>query len=260
VPGPAEDPNASREVAVDRTELAERAAALQWYHSLDLGQGVKTQGIYEPAKHLHRYAIPERLDGKTVLDIGAWDGFYSFEAERRGAKRVLATDHYQWDGTGWGSKQAFELAREAYGSHVEDRPLDVMKLSRAEYGTFDVVFFLGVLYHLKHPLYALERIFEVTDELLILETEIDMTWTRRPAAAFYPGRELQKIDSNWWGPNITAVEGMLRTVGFTDVRMVFTRGLPTRVARGLRAKFMVREKVALRHLVQRDRAVFHARK
>jgi tRNA (mo5U34)-methyltransferase len=225
---------------------------------MDLGQGVKTKGVYEPAKHLDRFHLPDRLDGKSVLDIGAWDGFYSFEAERRGAERVLATDHYQWDGTGWGSKAAFELAHEALGSNVESRPLDVMNLSRDQFGTFDVVFFFGVLYHLKHPLYALERIFEVTDDLLILETEIDMTWTRRPAAAFYPGTELAKTDSNWWGPNITAVEGMLRTVGFRDVRLVFTRGLPFRLARGARAKFLVREKVALRHLVQRDRAVFHA--
>jgi tRNA (mo5U34)-methyltransferase len=243
---------------MDADQLARRAADIRWYHTMDLGQGVKTKGYYEPAKVLDRYKLPDRLTGKSVLDIGAWDGFYSFEAERRGASRVLAADHYQWEGIGWGSKSGFELAREAFGSKVEDLQIDVMDLSSDQVGTFDVVLFLGVLYHLKHPLYALERVFEVTGDQLILETEIDMTWTRRPAAAFYPGKELAKTDSNWWGPNITAVEGMLKTVGFREVRLVFKRGFPIRVARGMRSKFVRREKVALRHLVQRDRAVFHA--
>ena len=243
---------------MDAEQLARRARDIRWYHTMDLGLGVKTQGNYEPAKVLERFQLPDRLDGKSVLDIGAWDGFYSFEAERRGASRVLAVDHYSWDGVGWGSKAGFDLAHEVLGSKVEDLQIDVLDLSSERVGTFDIVLFLGVLYHMKHPLLALERVFEVTGEQLILETEIDMTWTRRPAAAFYPGRELAMSDTNWWGPNITAVEGMLRTVGFRDVRLVFSRGFAIRLARGMRSKFVRREKVALRHLVQRDRAVFHA--
>jgi tRNA (mo5U34)-methyltransferase len=243
---------------MDAELLARRAGEIRWYHTMDLGQGVTTKGHYAPARHIDRYGLPDRLDGKSVLDIGAWDGFFSFEAERRGASRVLAADHYQWAGMGWGSKAGFELAREALGSSVEDIQVDVLDLSRDRVGTFDVVLFLGVLYHMKHPLLALERVFDVTREQLILETELDMTWTGRPAAAFYPGKELAKSDTNWWGPNISAVEGMLRTVGFRDIRLVFTRGFPIRVARGLRSKFIRREQVALRHLVQRDRAVFHA--
>ena len=245
---------------IDREQLAQRAASLPWYHKMDLGQGVTTKGVNEPARYLDRYQLPDRLDGRSVLDIGAADGFYSFEAERRGAERVLATDLYRWDGSSWGSKAAFDLAHEAFGSRVESMTLDVMDLSRDRVGTFDVVFFFGVLYHLRHPLFALERVHDVTDELLVLETSIDMTWTRRPAAAFYPANELGKDYSNWWGPNISAVEGMLRAVGFREVRLIFKRGLPVRVARGLRAKFGAREKVALRHLVQRDRAIFHATK
>jgi tRNA (mo5U34)-methyltransferase len=232
-------------------DLAAKAEAIRWYHSIDLGGGVVTQGIDDTPLRLARLDLPPSLAGLTVLDIGAWDGFFSFEAERRGASRVLAADHHQWEGLGWGTKAGFDLAREGLGSKVEDLEIDVI-------GTFDVVLFLGVLYHMKHPLYALERVFEVTGEQLILETELDMTWTRRPAAAFYPGKELAKSDTNWWGPNISAVEAMLRTVGFRDVRLVFTRGFPIRVARGLRSKFVRREKVALLHLVQRDRAVFHA--
>ena len=69
-------------------------ASLKWFHIMDLGQGVVTPGIVDPigAEHGPRFCVPARLDGKSVLDIGAWDGAWSFEAKRRGAARVLATD------------------------------------------------------------------------------------------------------------------------------------------------------------------------
>ena len=133
--------------------------------------------------------IPPDLRGKSVLDVGAWDGFFSFEAERRGADRVLATDSFAWDGTNWSTKAGFELCRRALGSSVEDQNIDVLALSPdALGGQLDVVLCLGVLYHMKHPLLMIERVASVTRELLILETHVDMTWTRRPAMAFYPDR------------------------------------------------------------------------
>ncbi len=135
-----------------------------------------------------------------MLDIGAWDGFFSFEAERRGAARVVAADYYSWHGGGWGSKAGFELARTALGSKVEDVDIDVMDLSPERVGVFDVVFFLGVLYHLRHPLLALERIASVTRKMLMLETVVDMVGIDRPAAAFYAGRELNNDPTNWWAP------------------------------------------------------------
>ena len=156
--------------------------------------------------------LPEDLSGKTVLDIGAWDGFFSFEAERRRASRVVACDYYAWHGVGWGTgrgKDGFELARTALNSRVEDVALDVMDLSPEKIGTFDVVFFLGVLYHLPNPLLALERVASVSSGLLILETVVDMVGIGRPAAAFYPDRELNNDPTNWWGPNHAAVQGML---------------------------------------------------
>ena len=127
-------------------------------------------GIDDTPLRLARLDLPSSLAGRTVLDIGAWDGFFSFEAERRGAARVVAADYYAWHGIGWGTHQGkagFTLARECLGSRVEDLDIDVMDLSPERVGTFDVVLFLGVLYHLRHPLLALERIASVTRELLI---------------------------------------------------------------------------------------------
>ena len=202
------------------SRLRSQADALRWYHTIDLGQGVVTRGVDDTPLRLGRIDFPRSLDGRTVLDIGAWDGFFSFEAERRGASRVVAADHYSWDGGGWGSKAGFDLARTTLGSRVEDVDLDVMDLSPARIGTFDVVLFLGVLYHLPHPLLALERVASVTRDLLILETVVDMVGLRRPAAAFYPDRELNGDPTNWWGPNHAAVVGMLRSVGFDRVDVI----------------------------------------
>ena len=84
------------------------------------------------ATKLARIGLPEDLTGRSVLDIGAWDGAFSFEAERRGAKRVLVTDSFIWQGKGVGSKAGFELARAALGSKVEDMLVDVMDLDPAD--------------------------------------------------------------------------------------------------------------------------------
>jgi tRNA (mo5U34)-methyltransferase len=243
--------------------LQARVDAVRWFHSIDLGHGVVTKGIddTQPAR-LARLQLPADLSGRSVLDIGAWDGFFSFEAERRGAARVVAADYYSWHGQGWGTgqgKAGFDLAREVLGSRVEDVDVDVLDLSPERIGTFDVVLFLGVLYHLPNPLLALERVASVTGDLLIVETVVDMVGFGRPAAAFYPGRELNGDPTNWWGPNQAAVHGMLRSVGFERVATIS----PARSAafRGARAVYhRLKGKNDLASAFRQDRAVFHARK
>lgn len=243
-------------------DLRARADALRWYHTIDLGHGVVTRGVDDTPYRLARLDLPASFAGETVLDIGAWDGFFSFEAERRGAARVLATDFYSWHGVGWGTgqgKAGFELAREALGSKVEDLDIDAMDLTPERVGTFDVVFFLGVLYHLKHPLLALERIAAIARRLLIVETVVDMVGVRRPAAAFYPGTELNHDPTNWWGPNVPAMEGMLRVAGFDRVRTVTT--LPSAPTRWARAMYhAARGKNSFGGALRQDRVVFHAHK
>jgi tRNA (mo5U34)-methyltransferase len=241
-------------------DLEARASRLRWYHSIDLGHGVVTKGINDSPAQLLRIGLPDDLSGKSVLDIGAWDGFYSFEAERRKASRVVAADHYAWHGTGWGTgegKAGFELARRALNSRVEDVDIDVMDLSPERIGTFDVVLFLGVLYHLPDPLAALTRVASVAADMLILETVTDMIGIRRPAAAFYPARELNDDPTNWWGPNHAAVEGMLRAVGFTRAQALTPeRSAPYRAARAV--WHAMKGKNQLLPAYRQDRAVFHA--
>ena len=240
--------------------LRSRVEALRWYHTIDLGQGVVTKGFDNTPLRLARLDLPESFAGRSVLDVGAWDGFFSFEAERRGASRVVASDFYSWHGLGWGTKNGkagFELAREALDSHVEDADIDVMELSPERIGTFDVVLFLGVLYHMRHPLLALERVASVARDLLIVETVVDMVGFRRPAVAFYPDRELNGDPTNWWGPNVPAVHGMLRSVGFQRIRTVTPPpSAPYRFARAFAHR--VRGKNRFEPALRQDRVVLHA--
>jgi tRNA (mo5U34)-methyltransferase len=253
------DPAAGPAPPGARQNLRARVDALRWYHTIDLGEGVVTNGADDTPLRLARLDLPASFAGLTVLDIAAWDGFFSFEAERRGASRVVAADYYSWHGPGWGTKAGFELAREALGSRVEDVDVDVMELSPDRLGTFDVVFFLGVLYHLRHPLLALEKVAAVTRGLLILETVVDMVGVGRPAAAFYPDRELNGDPTNWWGPNPAAVHGMLRTAGFDHVvTKTPERSTPFRAARAV--AHWARGRNTLAGAFRQDRAVFHARK
>jgi tRNA (mo5U34)-methyltransferase len=245
---------------MDKAELQSKVEALRWFHTIDMGHGIVTKGVENSPERLVRIQLPATLAGRSVLDIGAWDGFYSFEAERRQASRVVAADHYAWHGEGWGTgrgKAGFELARAALGSRVDDVDIDVMDLSPERVGSFDVVLFLGVLYHLRDPLRALERVSSVTKNMLILETVVDMVGISRPAAAFYPGRELNDDPTNWWGPNQAAVEGMLHSVGFTRVELITpTKSAPFRAARA--AYHHLKGKNRFASAFRQDRAVFHA--
>ena len=200
--------------------LWEEVSKIKWNHRIDLGHGIITPGGNRSQEKLATLHVPESLEGMTFLDIGAWDGFYSFEAERRGAKRVLATDWDVWLNRGWGSKAGFDFAKRVLKSKVEETELDVMEASPEKIGMFDVVLFAGVLYHLRHPLLALERVFSVTKKLLVLETHVDLTQVKRPVMAFYPNDEAGGDSTNWWGPNTSCVLEMLKSVGFRNVHVV----------------------------------------
>jgi len=201
--------------------LRERAGELRWFHELDLGGGTVTAGK-TPLPVLQGLAdiyFRDGVDGRSVLDIGCWDGFHSFEASRRGARDVLATDHFAWNSSAcWGNRECFDIARALLAPEVRVREIEVSDLSVERVGQFDLVLFAGVLYHVRDPLGALEQIAPLVGETLVVETHLDALDVDRPAMIFYPGKVLADDYTNWWGPNRACVEEMLREVGFSDLR------------------------------------------
>ena len=189
---------------------------IRFFHSFELPDGKIIKGarpienIREHADMIFKYPVK----GKSVLDIGAWDGFYSFDAERRGASRVMATDHHAWTGSGWGTKDGFNYVHEQLGSRVESQDIDVFGLDPLDLGVFDVVIFCGVLYHLKDMVGGLSRAASVTKDLLIVETLTEMNHVTEPAARYYVSGEHNNDTSNFWGPNAACVKGMLKDLGF----------------------------------------------
>jgi tRNA (mo5U34)-methyltransferase len=243
-----------------RTVLRAEVERIRWFHTIDLGGGLVTPGQDDSPAKLATLDLPDDLSGRTVLDVGAWDGFFSFEAERRGAARVVAVDPSAWrpgrPENEWGTKAGFELARRALGSRVEDVDLDdLLDLSPDTVGTFDVVLFLGVLYHLPDPFPLLERVCAVTRDLLILETHGDLLGRRRPAMAYYPGAEVEGDRSTWWGPNPPLLRALLRGLGFARVDVVHADRLPHRLARAAWRRLRGRPYPA-----SQGRIVVHARR
>ena len=198
---------------MQKDEIQKRVADVKhWYHRIDLGHGIVTPG-YSMSWGFDKLNLPD-LRGRTVLDVGCWDGLFSFECERRGASRVLATDHATWNCAN--GMKGFLTAREILNSTVEYKDIDVLDISPDTVGTWDIVLFLGVLYHLKNPLLALEKLAQVTKSLLIVESHIIVLPFRDdvPLMAFYETDELNRDASNWWGPNVVCLLRMLRSAGF----------------------------------------------
>jgi len=243
-------------VAARKLSIRGGMSRIRWWHRIDLGGGIVTPGADNSPEKLKTLHMPHDLRGWTVLDVGAWDGFFSFEAERRGAKKVLATDSYCWEGKGKAAKDGFLFARKVLGSNVKDKKIDVLDLSPKTVGVYDLVLFLGVLYHMRDPMLALEKVSSVTKKMLILETFTDLNDVRRPAAAFYPGGELEGDKTNWWGPNQAAVEGMLKAVGFKRLEKVYEH--PPYFRLGRAAKMQLTGKGSFFTAIKHGRVVYHA--
>jgi tRNA (mo5U34)-methyltransferase len=218
--------------ALSKEQIRARVDALgPWFHNLDLN-GVRTApthflGDY-PMVKWRRFSgvIPDSLKGKSVLDIGCNAGFYAMEMKRRGADRVLGLDTHD------DYLEQARFAADIYGLNIEFR-----KLSAYDVGTlrerFDLVIFMGVLYHLRHPLLALDLIHEhVARDLLLfqsmlrgdrrvdpVEKNYDFWTTAHFDEPGYP--KLHFIEhkyaddpTNWWAPNRACAEAMLRSAGF----------------------------------------------
>src|SRR5580698_946014 len=201
----------------DYTENLQRQsgelAKLGYYHSIELPDGRVIPGIQSletQRARIAQFPIPEDLRGKRVLDIGAWDGWFSFEMERRGA-RVVAVDSTK--------RTRFLEAKQMLGSKVEHVVADISYLTPREVGYFDIVLFFGVLYHLKHPMLALERVCELSTDLVCVESFVtdDQPTGTIPSMEFYEGSELAGQFDNWVGPNVACLMAFCRTAGFARV-------------------------------------------
>ena len=196
-------------------QLAKSVEARFRYHSIELPDGSVLPGL-QTIEHLRwrlgLFGLAEDLRGKRVLDIGAWDGWFSFECERRGAS-VVAVDCVELD--------TFLEARGLIGSKVEYLTLDMNELSAARLGRFDIVLFLGVLYHLRHPLMGLEKVVELSTELALIESFVIERETRAVPAVmeFYERGELAGQLDNWCGPSPECLMAMCRSAGFAQTEL-----------------------------------------
>jgi len=212
--------------------IAQRIAELgDWFHNLDLA-GHQTAphhflGDY-PAVKWRRFAdaVPADLRGQSVLDVGCNAGFYSIEMKRRNADRVVGID-----------SDPRYLAQARFAAEVSGVDVDFRELSVYDVAAlgerFDVVLFMGVLYHLRHPLLALDLLHEhVTRDVLVFQSMLRGSANVRPIANDYPFSETQIFEcasyprlhfvehrycddpTNWWIPNRAAAEAMLRSAGY----------------------------------------------
>jgi tRNA (mo5U34)-methyltransferase len=203
-------------------DFSQDLAAKGWYHSFEFPDGAVIDGYMPLAAQKERYSrypIPDNLSGKRVLDIGAWDGWFSFEAERHGAD-VVALDCVQLP--------TFLRVHRKLKSKVDYRILDFYELPDAGLGKFDIVFFLGVLYHLRHPLLALEMVCALTLDVAIVDSFVidSDNWQERageiPTMEFYELNELGNQFDNWNGPTVACLLAMCRAAGFARVELLGT--------------------------------------
>jgi tRNA (mo5U34)-methyltransferase len=225
-------------------EIRRRAAEFEWYHTLDLGDGIVTAGVYDLGPFLHHYGIPASLEGRTVLDVGPGHGYFAFEFERRRAAKVTTIELPNWadhdaspvlrtwfDQVGESPDKypyhrgAFGFAIDVRRSRIERRFCNIYDLSAEREGTYDLVFCASVLLHLTDPLRALYGLRRVCRGEAIICTGIDddPSVASQPRALFQGTAEGQAF----WFPTMTCLEQMARAAGFARVERVSTFMLTT---------------------------------
>jgi tRNA (mo5U34)-methyltransferase len=187
-----------------------------WYQRIEILPGFFTPGVTDVSHHIATLHLPEDCTGLRALDIGPADGFYSFLLEQRGATVVAVEKE---------PRKSFYALRELTGCATELRIDNVYNISFSKYGLFDLVLFLGVLYHLRNPLLALDRLREVCSRKIFVESHVDIEGpsSELPLARFYPTSEQGKDYTNWWGPNVLCLAKMVESARF-NVTHVHTTG------------------------------------
>ena len=210
----------------DPARIQELIAGHQnWYHQIELAPGVTTPGCHNSAlglEYLDALGLPADCAGRRVLDIGCMDGFFSFEMERRGAE-VVGLDYADPEITG------FAITSRVLGSRVEHRTANVYELDPERFGRFDVVLFLGVLYHLRNPMLAFDRVRGVIAEggLLFVETQLStdprVHASKVPLWQYFPRSSLHQDGTNKWAPNPAGLVAVIEECEF-EVLQTATHG------------------------------------
>jgi len=224
----------SPETAPEQKKILEKIRGVEWYHSINLGNGVVTPGSFEHEPYLNRYHIPDDLTGKRVLDVATFDGFWAFEFERRGAAEVIGLDiesHGDLDllprlraripretlemKTGMG----FNMAREILGSKADRRILNLYDLSPERLGRFDMVFSGDILTHLMNPMKALQNICSVTSGFAIIVEPFNPELNSQPSLMHYMGGWHQCM---FWLFSLGSLKNMITGAGFSHIELLDT--------------------------------------
>jgi len=206
---------------------------IQYWHTFDFEE-FKINGLDNSPEKLKFIKMPENLKGWSVLDVGCWDGYFSFVAEKRGAHPVLAVDSllHSWNKKNitiqgkeiiQDGKEGFETARKKLKSRVADLNWELDKIDMI-IGEWDLVLALGLLYHVENPYKLIKDLYRITNKMLILETHIDVNDAPFPVMRFYPNAEVNNDKGTIWGPNMNCVYEMLRKVGFKNIEADYLNG------------------------------------
>jgi tRNA (mo5U34)-methyltransferase len=187
--------------------------ALSWFHIIDLGNGILTPGKFPPNDLILKSFDQIDFSGKRVLDIGCWDGLWSFEAEKRGAAEVYATDDISQ--RPFHSTRTFNLAKDILKSNVHYFPETSIERVPSLGLKFDIVLFLGIYYHLRDPLHALGILRSVLNDGGLIIVEGDVSYNRRKSFARFLYNDIWRNDpSNWWIPSIKCLEEWIESSFF----------------------------------------------
>jgi tRNA (mo5U34)-methyltransferase len=212
--------------ADDAAHLAARTDFI-WHQRFELAPGIFAPGTNDVGFLTSTARVPELLHGETVLDIGTTNGGVAFELERRGAGRVVAVDILDADTFG------FNAIRELLGSSVEHLRASIYELPEILGEQFDIVLFLGVIYHLRHPLLALDNVRRLTRQMAFVESAIcdgDLPHIADESVArFYRRTELGDDPTNWFAPSLRALTEWCGSCGLEPWHVIsWPAGSPSR--------------------------------
>ena len=225
----------------------------QWYHTVDLGNGLVTPGVYDYRETMSAFGFPEDMSGMTVLDVGSATGFFAFEFERRGARVVSMelpslrdldrfpgqdvesslrkienmmhkSEPYTERDLYWYLLEGpFRYCREKLGSKVERCYSTVYDITLERTGVregFDLVFIGDVLIHTLYPLKALAALAPLCRGQLVLAGVLPEGPQEPPAMVYIGGADAENDEVAWWHPNLSCLMQMLQKLGFAEVDQV----------------------------------------